>query len=76
MVRKSRRFNGRSAQAEKRVLRALRARVATAFRSIGIDARTAQDRSWAFFDYSSRNSASNAAAATRSARSRPPAIAS
>lgn len=72
MVYRSMMFDGRgSAQAEKH----LRARVAAAFRSVtrGIDARTAQDRSWDF--YLSPRSASRTAAARRSGRSRPPAIA-
>jgi len=45
-------FNGRgSQQSERRVNRALRARVAAAFQSIagGIDRRAAQQRSWDFF---------------------------
>lgn len=49
MVYRSMMFNGRgSAQAE----RYLRARVAAAFRNIanGIDRRTAQDRTWDFFN--------------------------
>jgi hypothetical protein len=45
-------FNGRrSPQSERRVNRALRARVTDAFQRIarGIDGRTAQQRSWDFF---------------------------
>jgi hypothetical protein len=52
MANKSTTFNGRgSAQAEQRVLRVLRARVAAAFQSVarGIDRRTAQERTWDFF---------------------------
>jgi hypothetical protein len=73
MVYQGTKFNGRrSVQGEKR----LRTRVVAAFRNIAgsIDARTAQDRSWDF--YLSRRSVSSAAAVLRSARSRPPLIAS
>jgi hypothetical protein len=73
MVHQSTKFNGhRSVRSQKQ----LRARVTAAFRNIAgsIDARTAQYRSWDF--YLSRRSASSAAAARKSGRSRPPVIAS
>jgi len=52
MARNSTILDGdKSAIAEKRVLRILRARVVAAFRNLakGIDRRTAQDRTWNFF---------------------------
>ena len=52
MARNSTILDGdKSAIAEKRVLRILRARVVAAFRNLakGIDRRTAQERTWDFF---------------------------